>query len=266
MRLHKNGVPIVCVDGWKRIAPPKAEYQWVEGRSAYELAHAWCGRGAPAIPPELTALFESRAETRGLLIDEVLPEHRVSFDAHGGEPRNADLALVGHTSSGSKVAVTIEAKADEPFGATVGQTVADALERAIENPRSRGVRRVEDLVRALLPPRSKGLPHVCDLRYQLLTAVAGTLAYAAMEGASLAVLIVHEFITDKTSDKRHAQNAADYERFLHRFVGNPISNDVRHSLLGPFSVPDTSPFRGTPLLIGKLVSNCRSDLSTINDL
>lgn len=209
MRLHKNGLPIVCVDDWKRMAPPKAEYQWVEGRSAYELAHAWCGRGAPAIPAELTALFESRAETRGLMIDEVVPEHRVSFDAHGGEPRNADLALVAHTSE-SKVAVTIEAKADEPFGATIGQTLADALERAIENPRSRGVRRVEDLVRALLPPRSKGLPHVCDLRYQLLTAVAGTLAYAAMEGASLAVLIVHEFLTDKTSDKRHAENAADY--------------------------------------------------------
>lgn len=255
MRLHKDGVPIVCVDDWKRMAPPKAEYQWVEGRSAYELAHAWCGRGAPAVPPELTALFESRAETRGLLIDEVLPEHRVSFDAHGGEPRNADLALVGHTSE-SKVAVTIEAKADEPFGATVGQTVADALERAIENPRSRGVRRLEDLVRALLPPRSKGRPHVCDLRYQLLTAVAGTLAYAAMEGASLAVLIVHEFITDKTSDKRHAENAADYERFLQRFASNPISTEA-HSLVGPFAVPDTSPFRGTPLLIGKIASHCR---------
>ena len=257
MRLHKDGVPIVCVDDWKRMAPPKAEYQWVEGRSAYELAHAWCGRGAPAVPPELTALFESRAETRGLLIDEVLPEHRVSFDAHGGEPRNADLAMVGHTSE-SKVAVTIEAKADEPFGATVGQTVADALERAIENPRSRGVRRLEDLVRALLPPRSKGRPHVCDLRYQLLTAVAGTLAYAATENATLAVLIVHEFLTDKTSDTRHGDNAADYERFLHRFAGNPVSSEVAHSLVGPFAVPDTSPFRGTPLLIGKIVSDRRA--------
>lgn len=256
MRLHKNGVPIVCVEDWKRIAPPKAEYQWVEGRSAYELAHAWCGRGAPEVPPELTALFESRAETRGLLIDEVLPEHRVSFDAHGGEPRNADLALVGHTLE-SKVVVTIEAKADEPFGATVGQTVADALERAIENPRSRGVRRVEDLVRALLPPRSKGLTHVCDLRYQLLTAVAGTLAYAAIQDAPLAVLIVHEFITGKTSDKRHAENAADYERFLHRFAGNPLSGDAPHSSVGPFAVPGASPFRGTPLLIGKIVSNSR---------
>ena len=92
--------------------------------------------------------------------------------------------------------------------------------------RSRGVRRVEDLVRGLLPSRTKGLPHLGVLRYQLLTAAAGTLAYAAMEGASLAVLIVHEFVTDKTSDKRHAKNAEDYNRFLHRFTGKAISNDA----------------------------------------
>lgn len=155
MRPNKNGVPIACVDNWKLLAPPKAEYQWVEGRSAYELAHAWCGGGVPTVPAELAALFESRAETRGLTIDEVVPEHRLSFDTHGGEPRNADLVLVGHTA-GSKVAVTIEAKADEPFGATVAQTLSDALERGIQNPRSRRLRRIEDLVRALLSPGSKG--------------------------------------------------------------------------------------------------------------
>lgn len=257
MQLHKNGVSIACVDDWKQTAPPKADYQWVEGRSAYELAYAWCRGGAPAVPDELTALFESRAETRGLVVDEVLPEHRVTFDAHGGEPRNADLALVGHTHE-MKVAVTIEAKADESFGATVAQTLADALERGIENPRSRGVKRVDDLVRVLLPARSKGLPHVRDLRYQLLTAAAGTLAYAATERASLAVLIVHEFITEQTNDARHAANAADYERFLHRLAGGEIFRDKTSPLLGPFAIPDSSPFSGMPLLIGKIASNHRT--------
>ena len=256
MRIHKHGVDISCVEDWRRIAPPKADYQWVAGRSAYELAHAWCGRGAAAIPAELTMLFDSRDETRGLIIDEVVPELRVPFDAHSGEPRNADLAIVGHTPS-TKVAVTIEAKADEPFGATVAQTIADALERGILNPKSRGVRRVEDLVRGLLPSRTKGLPHIGVLRYQLLTAVAGTLAYAAMEGASLAVLIVHEFVTDKTSDNRHAKNAEEYKRFLHRFTGNAGFNDATSQLVGPVALPDASPFRGVPLLIGKVVSNRR---------
>ena len=256
MRVEKNGATITCLDDWRRLAPPKSVDQWIEGRSAFELANSWCGAGIPVLPSELHSLLESRSETRGLVVDEVIPEHRIAFDAHGGEPRNADLVMVGHTSS-SKVAVTIEAKADEPFGATVAQTVADALERAILNPKSRGVRRVEDLVRGLLPSRTKGLPHLGVLRYQLLTAAAGTLAYAAMEGAALAVLIVHEFVTDKTSDKRHAKNAEDYNRFLHRFTGKAISSDAAHGLVGPVALPDASPFRGVPLLIGKVVSNCR---------
>lgn len=112
MRLHKNGAPINCVEDWKRLAPPKAEGQWVEGRSAFEVAHAWCSTGTPAVPSELQLLLESRSETRGLILDEVMPEHRIPFDGHGGEPRNADLALVGHTSS-SKVVIMIEAKAHE---------------------------------------------------------------------------------------------------------------------------------------------------------
>jgi hypothetical protein len=45
--------------------------------------------------------------------------------------------------------------------------------------------------------------------------------------------------------------------FSHR-TGNAISNDARHKLLGPIALPDSSPFRGVPLLIGKVVSNCRT--------
>ena len=257
MRLHKNGAPITCVEDWKRLAPPKADYHWVEGRSAFELAFAWCGAGALEVPSRLQRLFDSRIETRDLTIDDVQPEHRIQFDEHGGEPRNADLAIVGHTSA-AKVAVTIEAKADETFGATVAETVADALERSIENPRSRGVQRVQDLVRAILPPHSNGLPRVGELRYQLLTAAAGTLAYAAQEKASLAVLIVHEFITDNTRDERRALNAADLDHFVQRLAGNATATIGYDLLMGPFSVPETSPFRGTALLVGKVASDRRT--------
>ena len=96
--------------------------------------------------------------------------------------------------------------------------MADALERLIANPRSRGVRRaLRDLVIAL-PVCGKGRPKAATLRYQLLTAAAGTLAYAGQVGASTAVMLVHEFVTDKTTDK-HSQNEADYAAFLHRVSG-----------------------------------------------
>jgi hypothetical protein len=257
MRLEKDGIPITCLEDWRRLAPPKSPDQWVEGRSAYEVANAWCGTTGPAVPECLHALFETSGRTRGLVVELAIPEHRIRFDDHGGEPRNADLALVGH-AAGSKVAVTVEAKADEPFGATVGQTIAAALERVLQNPESRGVRRVEDLVRALLMPHTAGLAPVAELRYQLLTAVAGTTAYAIAEGADTAVLVVHEFLTNKTKDHLHDRNAEDYRAFLRRLGSDGQLDTEQGSIAGPFLVPGAPLFHDAPsLLVGKVTTNCR---------
>ena len=258
MRLEKDGIAITCLKDWQRLAPPKSPDQWVEGRSAYEVANAWCGATGPAVPECLRALFETADLIRGLEVELAVPEHRIRFDDHGGEPRNADLALVGH-AAGLRVAVTVEAKADEPFGASVAQTMAAALERLLQNPQSRGVRRVEDLVRALLTHHATGLPPVGELRYQLLTAAAGTLAYAIAEGADTAVLVVHEFLTDKTKDHLHDRNAEDYRAFLRRLGGEDQLDAKQCSLAGPFLVPGAPVFQNAPpLLVGKVSTNRRA--------
>ena len=155
MRIEKDGKPILTVQDWRDYAPPKSPHHWVEGRSAYELAHAWCGTGEPAMPEALRLLLESREETLGFVPEVAFPQHRIPFDSFAGESRNADLALTGTTAMG-KVAITIEAKADEPFGETVSATMGAALERRIANPQSKGVRRVECLAAALFRPREKG--------------------------------------------------------------------------------------------------------------
>jgi hypothetical protein len=156
MRIEKDRRIIRSIDDWREYAPPKRpDVQWKEGRSAYELAQAWCGSGKPAMPPELGDLLDSRSETADMAVECVFPEYRIQFDERAGEPRNADLAFLGRVGDRS-VAVTVEAKADEPFGSTVAGTICAALERRIENPRSRGVERVTDLVSALLPPYANG--------------------------------------------------------------------------------------------------------------
>lgn len=250
IRLEKNGRPITCLDDWEKLAGPKSEDQWRPGRSAQEFAKAWCVNGAPEMPGDLRALLDSHPATRGFQFESGSPEHRVAFDEHGGEPRNADMAFVG-TAGATRVAVTIEAKADEPFGGTVLDTVGQALERVIANENSRGVRRLEDLVRRIVPPRRKGLPGVGGLRYQLLTAVAGTLAYAQAERADLGVLVIHEFVTDATTDERHAKNDADLGRFLHRLTGAPV--DGAMAIIGPLAIGGAP-----PLLIAKLTTRTRT--------
>jgi hypothetical protein len=226
MRIESNGKNIICVDDWKRFAPPKSHKHWKKGRSAYELAKAWCGEEGPAMPMVIRAHLDSRQETRDLTIEKVFPELKISFDRNGGEPRNADLAFVGNNAS-HKAAGTIEAKADEAFGLTIAKTLADAIERKLTNPHSRGIQRVEELVQSLFRRRLKGHPHVADLRYQLLTAAAGTLAYAVKESVSIAVLILHEFVTEETNDDNLARNDRDYRDFVYRLGGTSASNRIR---------------------------------------
>lgn len=259
MSIERNGIRIISIGDWKTFAGPKSLDQWVEDRSAYELARTWCGPDGrtPSVPPELRDLLDSRAESRGMEVDRVFPEHRISFDAHGGEPRNADLAFVGQVAAGS-VAVTVEAKADEPYGATIAKTMRDALERKISNPRSRGVERIADLVAALLPPWAKGAPKLDGLYYQLLTATAGSIGYAIEQSAPVAVLIVHEFMTSKTKDPKHDLNNRAYSAFIHRLRGRPVPDSEMNGLLGPFTVPGTPLFDRPPaLLIGKITTNRR---------
>jgi hypothetical protein len=252
-----DGTPILTVSDWQRHAPPKLPHHWVEGRSAYELAYAWCGLSEPAMPDALQLLLDSREITRGFVPELALPEHRIPFDSFGGEPRNADLALTGSAAIG-RVAITIEAKADEPFGETVAATLAAAIERRIEKPESNGVKRVDALARALFRPKEKGQPRVGDLRYQLLTAAAGTLAFADAQAVSIAVLIVHEFATKDTKDANHIQNGVDYNEFLLRLAEQPLPAVSVPYLHGPFAIPGGELFPGgRSLYIGKVTTNRR---------
>ncbi len=257
MRIEKDGKPIHSLEDWRRLAHPKSPKQWVEGRSAFELACAWCGPQGPDVPDELRRMLETSAVTRGLEIEFVRPEHRIRFDECGGEPRNADLAFTGMVGS-SRVAATIEAKADESFGATIAETLSAALERLIENPRSQGVRRVEALVRSVLTPRQRHQRSIGELRYQLLTATAGTIAYALSEKAETAVLIVHEFVTTKTDDHLHERNADDLSAFLGRLGSPSAVTPALEALVGPFALPGSPLFQDVPALyVGKVVTDRR---------
>ncbi len=51
-------------------------------------------------------------------------------------------------------------------------------------------------------------------KYQLLTALCGTILQAQIDGSSLAVLVVHVFDTDLTKADKHAKNHHDIELFL----------------------------------------------------
>lgn len=259
MRIRKGDVEIRSLEAWRQHAPPAAEGQWVSGRSARCMAEAWLAE-APPVP--VRRLLASHPDIGPLRLEEVdaEPECKIRFDTYGG-PRQADLAFIASDDAG-RIAVTIEGKADESFDAYVGDVLADAVDRGLVAA-SNGVRRVEELAASLLPartprPNGRALPPLRTLRYQLMTAVAGTLAYARQAGADRAVLVVEEFITDRTDDRLHTRNQRDLEQFLARLTGGEHIALAPGRLAGPIRVPG-APLFASPaaLYVGKAVHDIR---------
>lgn len=255
MRIEKSGCPIRTLEEWQFHAGPKSEKHWVPGRSAYETGRAWLGDGgAPSLPTEIRDLFDSSDLTRGFDAEIVYPEHQIRFDDFGGEPRNADLALVGRVGR-KKVAVTIEGKADEAFSNVLAKEMVLARRAKERNPASRKQERIEGLVQGILGLPLESFQEVENLRYQLFTGVAGTLTWARENSAELAVFLVQVFETAKTQRKRLDRNETDFSEFvlaLNRQSPPPIPSGKLH---GPYRLPGFGRYeQPVPLLIGKVVS------------
>jgi len=239
-----DGNVITCIDDWFLFSPPaKGAVQWKDGRSAKELAKAWFRTGQPQMPDELASLLDTHADTDGFQAEVGIPEKETVLDDFRGNGRNHDMVLIGNTN-GVRVLIAIEAKADESFGPKIG----DYIESSVRyNPRSRVPDRIRHLALGVF-----GHTNVSDLRYQLLHAVAGTLIEAQNQGASLAVLVIHEFVPERGKSDKARENERDLAAFIARLA------DRRHplptgSLTGPFHVPGGGKIPSKiPLYIGKI--------------
>ena len=256
MPFKKAGRILSSLEDWERYAGPKSARQWVDGRSAKEVARAWLASGEE-LPPEISSILANHYRFGPILAWDAEPEAKLRFDMFPGEPRNSDLVVYLEDNFGPYL-LAVEAKADEPYGDTVAQTLLAAQARMQENPRSRGLLRVKQLAEVLFGPSSNEGPGLGLLRYQLLTACAGALCEAERRKYARAILLVHEFITPKTIDERHERNAADLNLFVKVLSGGGITNVDSGDLCGPFNVPG-SPIIKTQvdLFIGKVSRNLR---------
>ncbi|MEQ1628600.1 MAG: hypothetical protein ABL965_14475 [Nitrospira sp.] len=257
MPIIKNGFELRSLEDWELRAGPKSHEQWVDDRSAKEAARAWLGLDGSELPVEVQKALASHAAFSSVREWVAEPEAKLSFDSFPGEPRNSDLVVYAKDTSGEFL-VAVEAKADEPFGETVPDALTSALERYVKNTRSNGVTRIQQLAVALLGPRQDGEMTLKDIRYQLLTATAGALCEAERRGLDRAVLLIHEFVTDKTSDEKHDANAGDLNCFVARLSHGAVTSVQPEYLYGPFTVPG-APLLSTKvnLFVGKATRNLR---------
>ena len=121
--------------------------------------------------------------------------------------------------------IGVEGKADESFDLALDAWLARAQ---AGSPATQAPERLDRLTRAFFGTTLAEDPLLGTLRYQLLSALAGTLADAREQGAATAVLLVHEFDTDKTTEKLHARNAADLEAFVGRLMPGAARDGDEH--------------------------------------
>jgi hypothetical protein len=257
--LERNGHLITSVETWFEHAPPRGrELHWRDGRSAKELAKAWCPAGElPEPPADLLALLAPVPELADLDFERGFPEHRIRFDGARGEPRNTDLAVVGNRQLLGRVGLSIEAKASEPFGATVGDEIMRAASQWAFDEKAAKLDRIRQLADVILPRHRPGQSPLGELRYQLLTAIAGAWAFAAEAGASTAVFVVHEFVGAAAEEGRLQQNARDLDRVLERVTHGATSQLPPGHIVGPLAVPAGPAWQGvTQWYLGK----CRTPI------
>lgn len=253
---------ISTVKEWLQWAGPlRGEKQWADGRSAKEVAKAWCAEGIVSVPPDLQALLDSNATLGAFRAATVIPELSTPL---GDVPRGArrhDLVILGLDSAGRKTLVGVEAKADEPFDAPVAKRIEQARNAAAKaaaeqrEDASAQIPRIEMFARALLArdaftPDGEVDDVVGELPYQLLAGLAGTLIEAQRRGADQSAFVVHAFHSDTLDKERVKANDAGFARFL---TALPHGSEVtaRYGTLhGPLAVPGSKTIPAMPLYIG----------------
>jgi hypothetical protein len=137
-----NGNAIVSFEDWAKLYDtPQQSHQWKEHRSAWSVAEFVMNRDGLS---QLTSRVSDALET-AVELERVVPEYEQRFDAFG-RGRVHDLGMFGRTSDGRSVFVGVEAKVDEPFGATVHDSYLIAKARQIAGTSTNAPERMEKLL------------------------------------------------------------------------------------------------------------------------
>lgn len=173
---------------WRRALADPAT-QWRDGFSAKAVARSW--EHAQAVPPEIAALLG-----RQVALQLAIAEHKVALP--GGQAASQCDVFALLEADGQQVAMTVEAKVDEPFGPLLGDWRKGAS--AGKAARLAAICAVLDLPD---PPDA--------LRYQLFHRTAAAVLEARRFRRPVAAMVVQSF--SPTSSGR-----ADFDAFA-RYAG-----------------------------------------------
>ena len=220
--IDSEGRRITTLDQWRSRffdGTSKARH-WKEGRSAHSLAEFILNnrKGYKHLEKRISA-----ALSRPVILEQAKPEYLARFDSYPGNPSNLDLGitgLVGTSGLPKSLFVGVEAKVDEKFGKPVSDTYRSSMEKRDAGTNTNAPERVKDLLSEYFtcedPP---DYSRFAGIRYQLLTAAAGTVATKA----EVAVFYVLVFRTPEHDEQESLANRRDYEKFVEAAGGKPLA-------------------------------------------
>jgi len=197
----------------------------------------------PRVPSELTTTLDTCGALRGFKLATLRPEHETKLDAYG-RGRQHDAVVYG-LAGGRRVALCIEAKADETFGKTIAEELASGQAKLSNGKNTNIVKRIHGLVRRVFGRDVDA--ELGALRYQLLHAVAGALIESGE--ADLGAFIVHEFVSRSCDAKKVEANHEDFSRFVRLLTG---SLNVVSGAMYPVKLPDAPGAESPRLFVGKV--------------
>jgi hypothetical protein len=215
---------ISSIEEWFNKCPPqRGILQWRDGRSAKETAKHWIN----GIPKPFTDLFKGFE----LEFKVCSPEYVSDFDNLKGNGRNHDLLIIANDPAKNQVVISVESKVDESFGNTIGDYMDDIQKKNENNIPTKANKRILALKDAIIPNVLN--QEINKLRYQLLTAVAGTLSEAKKQNAKSAFFIVQTFFTETIDQVKHKINQTDLDYFVDTISNGKFKSVIDGALIGP---------------------------------
>lgn len=215
MKIYSK-VNISNLSDWEKAFNQKDNDQhWKDQRSANSLARYFTepsidhSKGIKQLRNILSKIGYKHVE----FIDAEI-EHESRFDQFRGHGRMQDL-FVQASVNGELIPICIEAKVDEAFGETIVANYAQAQETKEQNPQSKKVERINNLLN-----RFYGSSYIeqdtsqfefNNIRYQLLHYLAGSMAEATNKVVLMPIFV---FQTEQYDDNKAKKNKRDYQDFM----------------------------------------------------
>ena len=225
--IQKNKQAIHTKEQWFQFAPPEGgEKQWAPLHSAHEFARYF--ELCDGFVPSAIDSFLDQLGIRSSYFDSE-PERITSLCEHGfgkNGPRHHDLLMWS-----DEAVIGIEAKATETLDEYVtDKCKKDGVVHYAENQRKRYPGLCEKLL-------NRPIEECSSIRYQLLSATAGTLIEAERLGVGKAVVLVVLFkseIVDEAHIQGTRQDIINFSEFLERQPNGsyrtPFMPDIELSL------------------------------------